>query len=233
MKLRFVMVVGSSLLAACGSNDQPAAQTPALPDTEAGRSVADARHLPAPSGDPQDDAPSADVPPGPTPMQRQAGAAVQLTADSQPWVADSLLAQSGPGLLGDYEEVTLRVRAGTPVKDVFFSELVLRLPLTPEIIAHVPVAIPLDQGLRAEFLAWSRRRGSGPPLFDAAARQAGLHQDYGEAPMAAPKGTFTLQTLDRAGRVFSGQLDVTFTTNPDGPDSRPVRLQGQLTDVRY
>jgi hypothetical protein len=166
-------------------------------------------------------------------MQRQAGAAVQLTADGQPWAADSLLAQSGPGLLGNYEEVTLRVRAGTPVKDVFFSELVLRLPLTPEIVAHVPVSIQLDQGLRAEFLAWSRRSGSGPLFYDARARQAGLQKDYSEAPMASPQGKFTLQTLDRASRMFSGQLDVTFTANPDSPNPRPVRLQGQLTDVRY
>jgi hypothetical protein len=219
-------------LAACNPAEQPA-ETAALPDTETGRAVVDADNLPAPSGDPHDDAPSVDVPPGPTPMQRQAGAAARLAADGQPWVADTLLAQSGPGLLGEYEEVLLRLRAGTPVKEAFFSELVLRLPLTPEIVAHVPVAIPLDQGLRAEFLAWGRRQGSGPLYYDATARQAGRQQDYEALPTAAPRGTFTLQTLDRASRVFSGRLDVTFTANPDGPVPRPVRLAGQLTEVRY
>ncbi|KUG09685.1 hypothetical protein [Solirubrum puertoriconensis] len=221
-------------LAACQSapSQQTAAQaaTPAaVPDTEVGRPVADAENLPAPSGDPHDDAPSVDVPTTTSPLVLNSGATFTATANGLTWVPDSVEAFSGPDLLGQHEELTLRFRVGLPGQ--VGSRLVLRLPLTPENVANMPVRIPLASGLRGELSGSVRGTGSKAQLWDSGDLKTGNATGFEARSFGQPQGSATIEALDRAGRVVDGQVDATFPA--DGSPAVSVHLRGTFRQVRY
>lgn len=192
------------LLNGCHPAEQPQTAPPALPppDTEASRPETDAAQLPAPSGDPQDDAPSVDVPEADSAPVPNAGAVFAARLDGQPWPVDSVRAYSGPDSLRTYEELTLRFGTGGAA-----PALVLRLPLTPLNVAHVPISLPLGT--------------SGP-----AAR---LRFDTVDGPLLTGRASIT--ALDRAGRVVSGRVEAALPAAPG--ETAPRRLVGRFEGVQY
>lgn len=223
-----------ALLTACGSNNQPAAQTPAVlppPDTEVGRPVTDAANSPAPSGDPQDDAPSVDVPSEASKPVQSAGSTLSATANGKPWTVDEIEGLSGPNLLGEYEEVTLRFNVGQPGQ--VGSHLVLRLPFTPENVANVPVKIPLTTILSAQLSGHVRGQGPDAQLWDSQNLKSGESTGFELRSFGEPQGNVTITALDRAGRTVSGKIDVTFTTDESQGTPTPVHLVGTFDGVQY